>query len=127
MSLTQEQRIARHKSFLKANWEPMAAFSWSHYLAKGRGAVLVPEQDFVHAATPQLKGLRFRYLPLIDRTRPPFKGVLAGKELDWLESYDPDQRVVVCILRQEGGISSYLIGGRPRPSESFVRQRAKGD
>jgi hypothetical protein len=31
MNLTKEQRIAKHKDFLKANWQALAAFSWEHY------------------------------------------------------------------------------------------------
>jgi len=31
MELTKEQRIAKHKDFLKANWIILAAFSWEHF------------------------------------------------------------------------------------------------
>ena len=89
MNLTQEQRITKHKEFIKANQELLAAFSWGHYIQEGRGAVLVPEEDFVHADIPQLKGLRFRYLALDAHGKPPFTDVFAEKEVDWLESYDP--------------------------------------
>jgi hypothetical protein len=125
MELTKEQRIARHKHFLKANVELIASFSWGGNLASGRGAVLVPEDDFVHAEPPQLKGIRFHYLPLATHDQEPFKGILSEQELGWLTSYDPDVKVVVCILRPEGGVSSYLIGGRMKPSEAWARQQAK--
>lgn len=125
MDLSKEQRILRHKSFLQANWDAIAAFSWEHHLKNGRGAVLVPEEDFIHAETPQLKGLRFHYLPAVGHEDGPFKGILSVKELTWMNSYDPDARVVVCILREGGGVSSYLIGGNPKPSVALARQQIK--
>jgi len=124
MQLTKEQRIARHKNFLKANWELISAFAWEHYQTKGTGAVLVPEEDFVHSAAPELKGLRFHYLPLSDNDKAPFKGVLAEKELAWLKSIDPDEKVVVCVIR-DAGVSSYLFGGSTKPSVAYARQKAK--
>ena len=36
MDLTKEQRITRHKDFLAANAETIAAFAWENYLAKGK-------------------------------------------------------------------------------------------
>lgn len=125
MNLTREQRIARHKDFLKANWRQLSAFSWEHYLTQGVGAVLVPEEDFVHASHPQLKGLRFHYLPLADKDKEPFKEVLAEKELGWLQTYDPDEKVICIILREGDGISSYLFGGTTKPSEAYAWQKAK--
>lgn len=127
MNLTKEHRIARHKDFLKANWELLSAFSWEHLQAQGPGAVLVPEADLVHAAMPQLAGLRFHCLPLAGHDKPPFADVFAEKELGWLGAYDPDARAIVVILREGGEVSSYFIGGPVKPSEAFVRQQAKGN
>jgi hypothetical protein len=121
--LTKEQRIAKHKSFLNANGLLIAAFAWEHYLTKGRGAVLVPEADFLRADTPQLKGIRFHYLAETERAHPSFNDVLAEKELAWMESYDPDEKVIVCVLREGGGISSYLVGGRMKNSAAYERQK----
>jgi hypothetical protein len=101
----------------------IAAFSWENYLAKGRGVVLVPENDFLHASTPQLKGIRFNYLAQSDQDHPAFKGVLSEKELAWMGAYDPDEKVILCVLRVGGGISSYLIGGRSKNSEAYTRQK----
>jgi hypothetical protein len=87
--------------------------------------VLVPEEDFVREPSPQLKGIRFHYLPLSAHDREPFRGVLSGRELGWLASYDPDEKVVVCVIRDGGGVSSYFVGGRMKPSEAWARQQAK--
>ena len=122
-ALTKEQRIAKHKSFLNANSLLIAAFSWEHYLAKGRGAVLVPEADFLYADTLQLKGIRFHYLAQTEREHSAFKNVISEKEMAWMETYDPDEKVILCVIRDGGGISSYLIGGRMKNSEAFKRQK----
>ena len=60
MNLTKEERITRHKRFLQANWQLLAAFSWEHYQTEGRGFVVAMEEDFVHAATPQYAPIRLR-------------------------------------------------------------------
>lgn len=126
-ALTKEQRIARHKNFLKSNWIILAAFSWEHFQAKGSGAILVPEEDFIHSSSPVLKGLRFTYFPLSEHNKAPFKGILAEKELRWLKTYDPDKMVVLCVLREGGGVSSYLFGGTTQPSDAYAKQKAKNN
>jgi hypothetical protein len=125
MQLTKEQRIARHKSFLGANWEPIAAFSWEHYQKDGRGMVVVPEEDFVHLPSPTLKGLRFAYAAKDGELLRKVSTHFEAKEWSWLDSYDPDEKAIVIILREGGGTSGYLIGGRTRPSEAWARQKAK--
>ena len=124
MALTKEERIARHKSFMGSNWELIAAFAWEHYLAKGRGAVVVPEEDFVSATKPAYERIRFTYMTEDSDLAEELDGVLKDKELDWLRTYDPDQKVVLTVLRPEGGTSSYLIGGSTRPSECHARAKA---
>jgi hypothetical protein len=125
MNLTKERRIGRHKDFLKANAEVISAFAWEGYLSEGPGAVLVPEEDFVHASRPELKPLRFHYLPLTSKDQAPYQDVLTEKEIGWLTSYNPDEKIVLCVLRKGDGISSYLFGGRVRPSEAYARKQAK--
>ena len=124
MELTQEQRIARHKSFLNANWELIAAFSWEHYEKEGRGVVVVPEEDFIHADHPQLKGLRFAYAAKDSDLLGKISTHFEQKEWGWLETYDPYKRVIVVIVR-DVGTSGYLIGGQMKPSEAFAKQQAK--
>ena len=125
--LSKEQRIAKHKDFLQANWPLVAAFSWENYLAKGRGAVLVPEEDFVHSATPQLAALRFGYAAKGSDLLRDVGVHFEAKEWGWLDSYDPDQRVIVIVVRKGGGTSGYLIGGTTRPSEAYAKETAKGN
>ena len=121
MSLTQEQRIAKHKDFLKANGELIAAYSWGHYLAEGRGMVIVYEEDFIHADAPQLKGLRFAYAAKGGDLLHKVSGHFKEKEWGWMDTYDPDEKAILIVLREGGGTSGYLIGGRMKPSECFAR------
>lgn len=125
MHLTQEQRIFRHKSFLQANWELIASFSWEHFLAEGRGMVVIPEEDFVHLDTPELKPLRFAYAAKDSELMRKVSGHFEAKEWGWLTSYDPDQRVIVIIVREGAGTSGYLMGSKPKPSDAYTRQQAK--
>lgn len=127
MNLTKEQRIAKHKDFLNANWRTLAAFAWEHYLTDGVGMVVVPEEDFVHADQPQYALLRFRYAPAQSsefRSLPDWDG---GKEDGWLKSYDPKQKVIVMILRLGGGVSSYLIGAMPPPPDCYKVKKCESN
>jgi hypothetical protein len=68
VNLSKEERILRHKKFLSANWQLLAAFAWEQHLATGRGAVVVDERDFVHASSPQFAAIKLRYVS--DDSRP---------------------------------------------------------
>src|ERR1019366_3076536 len=125
MDLTKEQRIARHKQFLNANWQLLAAFSWEHYQQQGRGAVLVDERDFVDAKIPQFAAIKLRYVADNSPVLTEIGGWPGDKEANWVKTYDPDARVVVLIVRDGGGPSGYLIGGNPKPSVAYAGQQAK--
>lgn len=125
MNLTKEERIARHKRFLQANWQLLAAFSWEHFQKEGRGFVVAMEEDFVDAATPQYAPTRLRYVAENSLRFPEVVKMVEDKELNWLKTYDPDARVVILIVRDNGGTSGYLIGGGLRPSEAHAKEQAK--
>jgi hypothetical protein len=124
MDLTPEQRIAKHKDFLNANWTGIAAFAWEHYLVKGKGMVLVEEEDFVFAKTPQYAPLRFRYLPVNDPAIKEFPDWEGSKEQSWIKSYDPAERVIVVVSRFDSNISSYYLGARPSPPDAYALMQA---
>ena len=127
MKLTKEQRIAKHKNFLGANWELISAFAWEHYQKEGRGMVVVSEEDFVVFANPQLKGLKFAYAVKDSDLIREVSGHFEAKEWGWLDSYEPNERIIVIVVREGGGTSGYLIGGRTRPSEAYAKQQAKSN
>jgi len=125
MKLSKEERITRHKRFLQANWRGLAAFAWEHYQQQGRGAVVADENDFVHADTPQYAAIRLRYVAEDTPLLKEIGGWPGDKESNWVKTYDPDARVVVLIVRDNGGTSGYLIGASPRPSEAFAMKQAE--
>ena len=122
MELSPDQRIAKHKSFLNANWELIASFSWEHFQKEGRGMVVVPEEDFLEFVTPQLKGLRFSYASQGTELLLRISTHFGAKEWGWLDTYDPDECAIVIIIREGDGSSGYLIGGEMKPSEAWTRQ-----
>jgi hypothetical protein len=127
MKLTHDERIARHKRFLSANWEMLAAFAWEHHQQEGRGAVLVVEEDFVHAETPQYATVHLRYVSDASPVLKEIGGWPGQKEAGWVKAYDPDERVVVLIVRDNGGTSGYLIGGPTKPSVAFAQRKAESN
>ena len=127
MNLGEEERIARHKRFLQANWKLLAAFAWEYYQKQGRGAVVADERDFVHAGVPQYATIHLRYVAENTPLLKELGGWPGDKEADWVKTYDPDARVVVLIVRDNGGTSGYLIGASPRPSEAFAKQQTQAN
>ncbi|MDD2708116.1 MAG: hypothetical protein PHV34_08910 [Verrucomicrobiae bacterium] len=127
MNLTQEQRIAKHKDFLKANWELIAAFAWEHYQQRGRGAVCVVEEDFVHSKHPAFAPIRFHYVVENSEELKAMGGWPGDKEQNWVRTYDPAVRVVVLVIRDNGGTSGYLAGGPKSPPEAFANRTAAGN
>ena len=123
-NLNPEIRMSRHRQFLDDNWTAIASFAYREFLAKGRGIVAVPEEDFVHANEPTLAPIRFHYFPEaeIPAMMPDYEG---SKEQKWVASYDPEEKVIATIIRFDStGVSSYLIGGRPSPSECHKTAKA---
>lgn len=127
MNLSREERIARHKEFLNANWGLLAAFSWEHHLSEGRGAVLVVEEDLVHAEVPQYATIHLRYVADASPVLAEIGGWPGDKEANWVKSYDPDSRVVVLVVRDNGGTSGYLVGGATKPSVAFARKKSESN
>ena len=127
MNISEEERITRHKRFLVANWKLLAAFAWEHYQKQGRGAVVADERDFVHAGEPQYATIHLRYVAENTALLKEIGGWPGDKEAGWVATYDPAIRVVVLIVRDNGGTSGYLIGTSPRPPEAFAQQHAEGN
>ena len=123
LSLSKNQRIASHKSFLNANWTVLSVFSREQFWKGGRGVVVVQEEDIIGYATSQNKGLRLLYATKDSRLIREVSIHFEAKEWDWLDSYDPDQAIIVVIVREGGGTSSYLIGGRPPPSQAYASEQ----
>jgi len=125
MILTKEVRIARHKRFLKSNEHSISAYAWENFLAKGKGMVIVIESDFVRTDKPNLLKVRFGYAikgcSLMERISTEFDGL----EWEWLEAYDPDEQMIVLVIRPEFGASGYLIDCDVKPSQAYAMQMAK--
>lgn len=119
-----EIRMSRHRKFLDANWRAIASFAQENYLAKGKGIVAVPEEDFVHANEPTLAPIRFHYFPESEvlNLMSDYEG---SKEQGWMASYDPEEKAIVTIIRFDHGFSSYLIGTKPSQPECHKAAKAK--
>lgn len=121
-----EERVAKHKDFLSANWRRIGAFAYSEYLLKGRGIVCVPEEDFIHAPSPSYAPIHFRYFTEADiiEVMLDYDG---SKEQGWVRSYSPDEKAIITILRYDAGVSSYLAGGQPSPPACHAAKVAEGN
>lgn len=125
-NLNPEIRIARHKSLMNDNWRAIASFAYGEYLAKGKGIVAILEEDFVHTNKPQFAPIHFRYFPEANMAEliADYEG---SKEQGWMGSYNPEEKVIVTVVRFDSGVSSYLIGARPTPPECLEADKAEDE
>ena len=127
MKISEEERRLRHKRFLLANLGMLSAFAWEYYQKEGRGAVVADERDFIHAPEPQYARISLRYIAEGSPRLQEVGGWPGDKEAGWVATYEPDERIVVLIVREDKGLSSYLVISPIRPSEAFARQQARGN
>jgi hypothetical protein len=76
---------------------------------------------------PEFAAIKLRYVDDASDLLKEIGGWPGDKEAGWVRTYDPDARVVVLVVRDNGGTSGYLIGGPIRPSEAYARQKTKGN
>lgn len=127
MKINEDERRLRHKRFLQANLALLAAFGWEHFQQEGRGAVVADEQDFIHAPEPQYTRISLRYLAEGSPRLQELGGWPGDKEAGWVKTYEPDARLVVFIVREDHGVSSYLLIPPIRPPQAFANQQARGN
>lgn len=124
-----KKQIVRHKDFIAANMESIAAEAWKGYQVYGRGAVVIWEKEWIHQPAGILGFARTTYLsersPGAQEVRDARHGQLwpSEKEAMWVQTYDAEHEMLVLIVREDGNPSSYrLIVGNPTPPEA-VRTR----
>ena len=110
-----EEARRAHIEFITVNWNSIAKAAYRHYLAQGRGMVLVDEADFMNRPRGAVVRYQLAYLP---HSSKEFPRIVPDKEAEWVRTYDPEKTILVGFLRQDGGLSSYrmdgLGGGAPK-------------
>ena len=87
--------------------------------------MFVREEDFIHAKVPRFTTIRLNYVAESSPELRAAGGWPGDRESAWVRTYNPDQRVIVIVLREGKGTSAYLAGGPVRPSVAFQRELAK--
>ncbi len=127
MKLNEDERRLRHKRFLQANLGMLAAFAWEHFQKAGRGAVIADERDFIHAPEPRYASIHLRYVAEGSPRLQELGGWPGDKEAGWVKGYDPEARVIVLIVREDQGLSSYFLIPTLCPPKAFADQQARGN
>jgi hypothetical protein len=109
----------------------------SPFCLRGSPPPMRPTKNLFHASTvaksmespPDVPWLtltvRLRYVAENSAKFPEVMKMLGEKELNWIKKYDPDARVPILIVRDNGGTSGYLIGGGLKPSEAHAKEQTK--
>jgi hypothetical protein len=102
------------------NWTVLAAFAWKHYLAVGRGAVLLQVEQLMEAAPPLNGGseleVQVSYLPGSDLAR------LTADTAVFVAEYEPASEVVILFTGLDsGGNLAYRCktGDGPVPPDAY--------
>lgn len=127
MRWSEDERRRRHRDFIQANLLALAAFAWEHFQQEGRGAVLVDERDFIHAPQPRYAVLHYGYVAERSERLRALGGWPGDREAGWVATYDPDERFVVFVVREEQGLSSYFVNSPTKPSQAHAQQSARGN
>jgi len=122
MQLTEQERVTRHRCLLETDWTILAGFAWRQYLTKGRGGVVVDEEDFISAGNPGWSQLRLRYVAEGGERLREIAGSLADKVTALIKGHDPEKQIVVLILSEDGGTKGYIAEGPSRPAEAYAQR-----
>lgn len=105
----------RHLSFIRANFEQLAAECYRGFLEHGRGMLLGDESDFAEPPRGHLTKFKLAYMAeenaVFKAAGGKWPGGNADKEARWVKEYDPETTVLIAFTRRDGGVSSYRIEG----------------
>lgn len=106
----------RHRAFIAANWEALAALAWRGYLRSGRGALQVPESLFIAAPPGDI------LLAHVDYVHRPVDPIA-----DVVRTYDPEREIVCTITGSDGGTSrTYQLRGPVSPPDAYEQSLQAG-
>jgi hypothetical protein len=109
-----------HVEFIRVNLELMLAVAWHGYESEGRGAIIIDVNKSKASPigiSPYQKWLNSEsygcYLSQATAERiakeSGHPNPLQKEEKRQIREYNPDNQVVVCFIRTDGGFSSYVI------------------
>ena len=102
-------RRERQVDFIRANWNLLCTIAYKNFLEKGKGMVLVAEEDFIHEKQAVLAKIRITYLNPKELTDG---NIIGEQEKGWLENYEAEHTILVGFLRAEGsGFDSFRLNG----------------
>jgi len=117
----EDDRRERQIDFIRANWNLLCTISYRNFLERGKGIVVVAEEDFIFEKEAKLAKIRITYL----QPKELNEGKIIGdQEKGWLKSYEAEHSIIVGFLRAEGtGFDSYCLNGFSpnNPKDIFER------
>lgn len=109
---TPEQR-EQHLRFLRTHWIPIAVAAYQGFVEHGRGFLMLLESDIKGFRPGAVVKFNVSFLGEKEAMRlNPEKPWPGDKEATWVKEYDPDVTVLIGILRDDNGISSYRVLGQ---------------
>lgn len=102
----------RHRNFIAANWETLAALAWRGFLRSGRGSLRLNERIFRDSLPGD---------PLLARVHCATGG--RGPEAELVQGYDPEREIVCTVTCADGFTAkTYQLRGPLAPPEAYQRE-----
>jgi hypothetical protein len=109
-----------HMEFIRVNLELLLAVAWHGYESEGRGAIIIDvskSKESQIGLSPYQKWLNSEsygcYLSQATAERitkeSGYPNLFQKDEKRQIRDYKPENQVVVCFIRTDGGFSSYVI------------------
>ena len=103
------ERRERQVDFIRANWNLLCTISYRNFLEKGKGMVLVAEEDFIHEKIAVVAKIRITYLNPKELSDG---NIIGEQEKGWLENYESEHTILVGFLRAGGsGFDGFRLNG----------------
>jgi hypothetical protein len=115
--IPKEQRTKAHTLVIEGNWAKIAGIAWAEYRERGRGAVVIQEDDFLDVPNGLMTVFRINYIsPLRKKV---FQAIFSEKDMHTLQTYDPETQVMVMVMRGDCRLATYIAQGEPDPPIAY--------
>jgi len=111
--------------FIQINWALLCTVAYTGFLEKGKGMVVVPDEDFITKPQGVLAEIRITFMAEND---PVLQKLIGDQERGWFldASLSPDRTLLIGFVRSlDDGFSSFRVDGVGENAPKQIHERNK--